>query len=54
VLSDAKLEPSLAAATEGEAIQFERLGYFCLDSDWSRNRPIFNRTIALRDTWAKT
>ncbi len=54
VLIDAKLEPSLAAATEGEAIQFERLGYFCLDSDWSRNRPTFNRTVALRDTWAKT
>ena len=54
VLADAKLEPSLAAATEGEAIQFERLGYFCLDSDWSRNRPTFNRTVALRDTWAKT
>jgi len=54
VLKDAQLEPSLAAAAEGEAIQFERLGYFCLDSDRSSNRPIFNRTIALRDTWAKT
>jgi glutaminyl-tRNA synthetase len=54
VLNDAMLEPSLAAASQGEAIQFERLGYFCLDSDRSSNRPIFNRTIALRDTWAKT
>jgi glutaminyl-tRNA synthetase len=54
VLDDAKLEPSLAAASQGEAVQFERLGYFCLDSDKSRNRPVFLRTIALRDTWAKT
>jgi glutaminyl-tRNA synthetase len=53
VLSDAHVEPSLAAASEGEAIQFERLGYFCLDQEWSRNRPVFNRTVGLRDSFAK-
>jgi glutaminyl-tRNA synthetase len=50
VLNDCRVEPVLAAASEGEAIQFERQGYFCLDQDWSRNRPVFNRTVGLRDS----
>ena len=37
----------------GEPIQFERQGYFCLDPDSTPGRPVFNRTVALRDTWAK-
>jgi len=48
------VEPSLAGATPGSRYQFERLGYFCTDlKDSSPNRLIFNRTIGLRDTWAK-
>jgi len=53
VLSDAKLEPSLAKAKPGDRYQFERVGYFCLDPDSSETRKIFNRTLALKDTWAK-
>jgi glutaminyl-tRNA synthetase len=53
VLSDCRLEPSLAAAAVGEAVQFERQGYFCRDPDSTPKRPIFNRTVALRDTWAR-
>ena len=49
----AKLEPSLRAARPGERYQFERLGYFALDPDSRPDRPVFNRTIALRDVWAK-
>ena len=49
----AKLEPSLAAATAEERYQFERLGYFCLDSDSTAAAPVFNRTISLKDAWAK-
>jgi glutaminyl-tRNA synthetase len=48
------LEPALRDASPGEAFQFERLGYFCADAQDSRpGVPIFNRTVALRDTWAK-
>lgn len=47
------LEPALAAATEKERFQFERLGYFVLDQDSRPDRLVFNRTITLRDTWAK-
>ncbi len=51
----ARLEPSLAGAALGEYFQFERLGYFVLDSeDTMPDRPVFNRTLPLRDTWAKT
>jgi glutaminyl-tRNA synthetase len=50
ILSDCRVEPALAAASEGEAIQFERQGYFCLDPDWSPERPVFNRTVGLRDS----
>jgi glutaminyl-tRNA synthetase len=53
ILSDCRLEPSLTGAALGEAIQFEREGYFCLDPASKPDRPVFNRTVALRDTWAK-
>ena len=53
VLSDARLEPALAEAKEGEAIQFERQGYFVLDRDSAPGKLVFNRTIGLRDTYAK-
>ncbi len=53
VLEGCKLEPALAEAREGEAVQFERQGYFCLDHDSRPEALLFNRTIALRDTWAK-
>ena len=52
VLSNCKLEPSLKNVKVGESIQFERLGYFCKDSD-SKDIPIFNQTVPLRDSWAK-
>lgn len=47
------LEPSLAAAGVGERFQFERLGYFCVDKDSTPDRLVFNRTVSLKDTWAK-
>ncbi len=47
------LEPSLAHAKPGDRFQFEREGYFCVDPEHSHNRPIFNRTVTLRDSWAK-
>ncbi|HET6409142.1 MAG TPA: glutamine--tRNA ligase/YqeY domain fusion protein [Chthoniobacteraceae bacterium] len=47
----AKLEPSLKGATSTERYQFERLAYFCLDKDSTPERPVFNRTITLKDTW---
>ncbi|MCU0959736.1 MAG: glutamine--tRNA ligase/YqeY domain fusion protein [Pirellulaceae bacterium] len=54
VLDDCYLEPSLAAAKPGDHFQFERLGYFTADRVDSRpGRPVFNRSVALRDTWAK-
>src|SRR5262245_60823975 len=54
VLRDCQIEPSLAAARPGDRYQFERHGYFCADSvDSKPGRPVFNRTVALRDTWAK-
>ncbi|NBR86149.1 MAG: glutamine--tRNA ligase [Proteobacteria bacterium] len=49
----AKLEPSLQAADPAARYQFERLGYFCLDKDSVPGKPVFNRTITLKDTWAK-
>jgi glutaminyl-tRNA synthetase len=48
-----KLEPSLATAQAGDRYQFERLGYFCADPDSKPGAPVFNRTVPLRDTWAK-
>ncbi|HWY67309.1 MAG TPA: glutamine--tRNA ligase/YqeY domain fusion protein [Terriglobales bacterium] len=53
VIRDAKLEPSLANAGSGARYQFERLGYFCVDPDSKPGAPVFNRTVALKDTWAK-
>jgi glutaminyl-tRNA synthetase len=54
VLSDCQLEPSLAGAKPGERYQFLRMGYFCVDSqDSTPEKPVFNRTVTLRDTWAK-
>jgi glutaminyl-tRNA synthetase len=53
VLGDARLEPALAATKLSEAVQFERQGYFCLDPDSTSDKLVFNRTVGLRDTWAK-
>ncbi|MGH7002376.1 MAG: glutamine--tRNA ligase/YqeY domain fusion protein [Alphaproteobacteria bacterium] len=53
VLSEARVEPALATAAPGAVVQFERQGYFCIDRDSSAKRLVFNRTIGLRDTWAK-
>jgi glutaminyl-tRNA synthetase len=53
VIENAKLEPSLANAKVGDRYQFERLGYFCVDPDSKPGKPVFNRTVALKDTWAK-
>ncbi len=49
----AKVEASLGTATAGERFQFERLGYFCVDSDTKPGAPVFNRTVALKDSWTK-
>ena len=53
VIRDAKLEPSLANAASGARYQFERLGYFCVDPETKPGALVFNRTVALKDTWAK-
>jgi glutaminyl-tRNA synthetase len=53
VISSAKLEPSLVNAPVEGRYQFERLGYFCVDPDSKPGHPVFNRTVALKDTWAK-
>jgi glutaminyl-tRNA synthetase len=54
ILKSCRLEPSLLAAAQGDRFQFERLGYFCVDSgDSSEKAPVFNRTATLRDVWAK-
>ena len=52
-LSGCQLEPMLADAPPGTRFQFERLGYFCVDPDSAPGRPVFNRTVSLKDTWAK-
>ena len=52
-LTGCKIEPSLAGALPGSHYQFERQGYFCADSDSQEGRLVFNRTVALRDSWAK-
>jgi glutaminyl-tRNA synthetase len=54
IVSGALLEPALAADNSEAAIQFERQGYFCRDPDSAPGRLVFNRTIGLRDSWAKT
>ena len=54
ILEDARLEPSLAGAGPGERFQFEREGFFCVDTrDTAGSAPAFNRTVTLRDTWAR-
>ncbi len=53
VLTSCKVEPSLAGAEPGSRYQFLRQGYFCLDPDSSEQQLVFNRTISLKDTWAK-
>jgi glutaminyl-tRNA synthetase len=54
IVSGARLEPSLAGAEPGSRWQFERLGYFCVDARYSKpGAPVFNRTVTLRDTWAR-
>ena len=53
IVSDARVEPCLAEAKPGERFQFERLGYFCVDPDSAPGRLVFNRTVSLKDTWAK-
>jgi glutaminyl-tRNA synthetase len=53
ILKGCKLEPSLTGFEVGQAMQFERLGYFAKDPDSTDAQPVFNRTMTLRDTWAK-
>ena len=53
VLTNCKVEPGLRDAVPGTRYQFERMGYFCVDPDSTPGKPVFNRTIGLRDTWAK-
>ena len=53
IIADAKVEPSLANAAAGARYQFERLGYFCVDPDSKPGKPVFNRTVALKDAWAR-
>ncbi len=52
-IADARVEPSVAAAADGSRFQFERLGYFAVDPDSTPAKPVFNRIVTLRDTWAK-
>jgi glutaminyl-tRNA synthetase len=53
VLTGCMVEPALGEARPGEKFQFERTGYFCADPDGAPGKPVFNRTVSLRDTWAK-
>ena len=53
IIADARLEPALGGKNSDEAVQFERQGYFCRDPDSTPDRLVFNRTVGLRDTWAK-
>jgi len=53
ILTESRLEPALAAAVRGDAVQFERQGYFCADLESTPKRLVFNRTVGLRDSWAK-
>ena len=53
VIEKAYVEPSLATVNEGDSVQFQRLGYFNVDPDSSNDKLVFNRTVALRDSWAK-
>ena len=53
ILTSCRVEPGLAGATPGDRYQFERQGYFCVDTDSSAGKIVFNRSVSLRDTWAK-
>jgi len=53
VRAGAKIEPSVSGASPGAMYQFERVGYFCVDKDSTAKKLVFNRTVQLRDTWAK-
>jgi glutaminyl-tRNA synthetase len=53
VLTGCKVESMLASASVGSRFQFERQGYFCVDPDSQSTAPVFNRTVTLKDTWAK-
>jgi glutaminyl-tRNA synthetase len=53
IVRDAQAEPGLRDSTPGRRVQFERLGYFCVDSDSTAEGLVFNRTVSLKDTWAK-
>jgi glutaminyl-tRNA synthetase len=53
VVTDARVEPSAAAAESGAHFQFERIGYFSVDRDSTPERPVFNRTVTLKDSWTK-
>ena len=53
LLKQCFVEPSLANSKSGNRFQFERMGYFCVDRDSTKEKPIFNRTVTLKDTWAK-
>jgi len=53
VRTTGKVEPSIKSAAAGSRYQFERVGYFCVDKDSTPEKPVFNRTVQLRDSWAK-
>ena len=53
IVRDAKVEPSAAAAPVETRVQFERIGYFCVDKDSAPGKPVFNRTVTLKDSWSK-
>ncbi|MBC8414841.1 MAG: glutamine--tRNA ligase/YqeY domain fusion protein [Candidatus Cloacimonetes bacterium] len=53
ILTECKLEPSLLNVEKGSRFQFERKGYFCVDTDSAKEKPVFNRTVTLRDEWAR-
>ena len=52
-IQNAKIEPSLASLAMGERVQFQRLGYYTLDTDTTPSSLVFNKIVGLRDTWAK-
>ena len=54
MLDEAYVEPMLAQADPGDRFQFMRLGYFVADPDATADRPVFNRAVSLKDSWAKT
>jgi glutaminyl-tRNA synthetase len=53
VLTGCKLEPNMAGVRPGDSFQFLRMGYFCTDRDSKEGKLVFNRTVSLKDTWAK-